>query len=457
MKTIITLVSLILISNLCSGQGRSDSWKKKIKGDIVLSSNDILKIGDIIELRKGSAKDETFKHVQLLNPLNEPVKPADSRYAYTKERIVFFKMRDSVYYAFTKFYCINIEAAVKANEIRCSSIKNLKYNPNDKVILKQGQPYNGNILNEFPKIKWGCTKADLESTFGNYLTTTERQGYKEPEYSDYQLMDVLIGNQKYNMSFVMGDSDKLNRIVLKPVVNIDRTNAQDIFDNLADAISDTYGKSLYEEDKSHAVHSFLNEWLDDNIHITESFLNSGDIQMIALGVKPIVDQLNFRQTKWGYTKEQVIQAESLELKANEDNILVYEGKLSDLDADIAYLFIDDKLVRSKYIIKSEHNNKNDYVEDYLDLKKALAQKYGTPKQDDVIWHNKLYKNDAENYGLAVSAGHLALYCSWKNQLTTITIALTGDNSNISLQVQYKSRRFQRSETRVKTEELLEDL
>jgi hypothetical protein len=126
MKTSFTLIILLLVCSVVFGQGRSVSWKKKIKDPIVLSSKDTLKVGDLIELQEGSTEKGQFKFVQLLNNFNEPIQQATSKNAFSKQKILFFKTQDGVYYAFTKFYCINIEPATKANEIKCASIKRLK-------------------------------------------------------------------------------------------------------------------------------------------------------------------------------------------------------------------------------------------------------------------------------------------------------------------------------------------
>ena len=126
MKITLLFMCFILVSNICFSQGRSVSWKVKIKTPIILSSKDTIKIGDIIELKEGSTEKGNFKFVQLLNNFNEPIQPATSRNAFSKQKILFFKEQDSVYYAFTKFFCINIEPAIKSSEIKCASIKRLK-------------------------------------------------------------------------------------------------------------------------------------------------------------------------------------------------------------------------------------------------------------------------------------------------------------------------------------------
>lgn len=127
MKRISAIILCIFIGVLiCQGQGRSISLYKKIKDPIILISGDTLKLSDVLEIQEGTLENGDFKFVQLLNKMNEPIQLANSRFAYVKQPIKFFKEQDGTYYAFTKFFCVNIISALKADEVRCSSITKLK-------------------------------------------------------------------------------------------------------------------------------------------------------------------------------------------------------------------------------------------------------------------------------------------------------------------------------------------
>ena len=112
---------LLLIPIIGFSQGRSISFKKKIYTPYVASLGDTLKVDMDVLIKEGSNFDGTFKYVQVLNNFNEPLYPADTRSAFKKEPIKFFKEQDGSYYLFTKFYCINIEAALIKNEIEIVS------------------------------------------------------------------------------------------------------------------------------------------------------------------------------------------------------------------------------------------------------------------------------------------------------------------------------------------------
>ncbi len=113
---LIGLISLFTIN--LSGQGRNISLVKKSKTPVITSNNDTIKVGTEIMVLEGSNEDGSFKYVQSLNFTNEPVKPASSRDAFRKQKVKFFKEQHGTSYLFTKFYVINIEAALHREEIR---------------------------------------------------------------------------------------------------------------------------------------------------------------------------------------------------------------------------------------------------------------------------------------------------------------------------------------------------
>lgn len=108
---------LLFIPLIGFSQGRSISFKKKLYTPYATMHGDTLKVDMDVLIKEGSNLDGTFKYVQLLNNFNEPLYPADTRSAFKKQPIKFFKEQDGSYYLFTKFYCINIEAAISKNEI----------------------------------------------------------------------------------------------------------------------------------------------------------------------------------------------------------------------------------------------------------------------------------------------------------------------------------------------------
>lgn len=98
----------------------------------------------------------------------------------------------------------------------------------------------------------------------------------------------------------------------------------------------------------------------------------------------------------------------------------------------------DHLVRGIYLFSERHTNQNDYISDYKTLKKSLTKKYGKPKSSKSYWLNDLYKDNYQQWGMAVSKGDLTYYTHFKTDDTEIVLALSGDNYKIDLRIEYQS-------------------
>lgn len=90
----------------------------------------------------------------------------------------------------------------------------------------------------------------------------------------------------------------------------------------------------------------------------------------------------------------------------------------------------------------EHTNKDLYIEDYEGLKEILTKKYGKPVLDKVTWKNDLFKSAKQDWGTAISIGHLEYFSSWETSTTFINLGLDGDNYKIRLVLGYYSRELE---------------
>lgn len=105
-------------------QGRSISLEKKITEPYITYDGDTLCVNKTsLQLLDCSGDNNQYKYVQLLNNFNEPISTATSKHAMKKQPIKFFKIQDDVVYAFTEYFCINVEAALYSKEIRIIKVK----------------------------------------------------------------------------------------------------------------------------------------------------------------------------------------------------------------------------------------------------------------------------------------------------------------------------------------------
>lgn len=161
---------------------------------------------------------------------------------------------------------------------------------------------------------------------------------------------------------------------------------------------------------------------------------------------------NFRGTQWGMSKNDVEALESnTKIDTGHENILGYQGTVTGLDCYIIYYFFDNKLTKGRYTFIEKHYNKNGYLMDYNTTIENLSKKYGEPPENETAWLNSLYKDKPEDWGMAVSIGHLARYAAWETKDTTINISLSGDNFKVSMLLEYASKELKHLEIKAKNE------
>lgn len=153
---------------------------------------------------------------------------------------------------------------------------------------------------------------------------------------------------------------------------------------------------------------------------------------------------DFRETSWGMNMNQVRKHETSIFVSTEPNLLVYETTLNGLKANVIYQFVDNKLARTGYMIKEIHSNRNNYIDDYDKIKNLLIKKYGTPTVDKTNWYNDLYRDTPQDYGMAVSIGHLKYISSWKTSRSEIINGLYGENYDIHHIIFYTSEEYGKS-------------
>jgi len=152
---------------------------------------------------------------------------------------------------------------------------------------------------------------------------------------------------------------------------------------------------------------------------------------------------DYRNSRWGMKKDEVLSTEKnkpIDSRPHKQYIVVtYTGEVAGLKADYGYFFLDDILVRGGYVLREKHSNNNEYINDYNKLKEILTRKYGSPIKSDSYWYKDLYKDRPQDYGMAVSMGHLAFQSDWETDRTLIRLTLMGDNFKLNSALNYASK------------------
>ena len=170
------------------------------------------------------------------------------------------------------------------------------------------------------------------------------------------------------------------------------------------------------------------------------------ISLTLLAKEQVYD---FRKTNWGMSKEQVKATEDKKADYEDNDFLYYKVKINGDNYICGYNFLEDKLYSSSYRFTGKHVNKNLYIDDYKKLKEILIKKYGKPIGNRVRWENDLYKDDKNEWGMAISIGDLEYWAWWKTPTTEICLLLTGDNYKITLDIHYHSKKLKEWANKIK--------
>jgi hypothetical protein len=148
---------------------------------------------------------------------------------------------------------------------------------------------------------------------------------------------------------------------------------------------------------------------------------------------------DFRKCHWGMSRAQVRNLEKAELLKEAPAGLVYSGRVSNYPCFIAYFFADDRLVRARYNVTSNHEYPQDYLAQFQELATLLTRKYGQAQQIQQKWWDERYRDDPDAWGKAIALGHLALWNLWETETTEISLMLRGDDQEILLEIEYCSK------------------
>lgn len=166
---------------------------------------------------------------------------------------------------------------------------------------------------------------------------------------------------------------------------------------------------------------------------------------------------DFRSAAFGSTRDEVRASEDGVEWVEHEQGLAFETQISGIDAHAVYIFAGDVFVRGTYLITERHANKTAHISDFDNIANLLVLKYGEPDEGDSIWLNDLYKDSPEDWGMALSVGHLAMFRRWKISQGGITMLLSGDNYQVTFQIDYDSAEWGHLEQEAKEKQALDAL
>ena len=166
---------------------------------------------------------------------------------------------------------------------------------------------------------------------------------------------------------------------------------------------------------------------------------------------------DFRQSHWG---DSIADVNRVETKANTTGLTdsyYFHDSVAGMPCAVLFSFTDGELSEGTYSFELKHSNKNNFIDDYNKLVTLLTKKYGKPSEDEPHWLNTLYKDDYQDYGYAISRGHLFYKAEWNKPLTIISVYLAGENSEINLYIHYSSTKLESKRKAAREQEEMKGL
>jgi hypothetical protein len=165
----------------------------------------------------------------------------------------------------------------------------------------------------------------------------------------------------------------------------------------------------------------------------------------------------FRKASWGASLSEVKASEGGDPHQETVDYLDFEVRLGRFSCLAVYIFVGDQLVRGKYLLLEEYQNRTTHLNDYDELKTSISKKYGLPMKDATYWLDDLYKDDYSHWGTAVGCGHLSMFAHWETAESEINVALYGENFDVTVSVEYAGKAFAGLEDAAKESQILGDL
>lgn len=167
------------------------------------------------------------------------------------------------------------------------------------------------------------------------------------------------------------------------------------------------------------------------------------ICMVSLFTQPCWgEDYSFRNSRWGMTEKDVTASEKTMVPVEiAENTIKYQIQLLENNVELIYLFTQNKLIGSSYILNDNYLNSIHFLSTYKRFKEALTRKYGRPKEDRTNWLNDKFRYASHKKGLALSLGHTEYSANWETPSTVISLSLKEENYYVLCVIEYRSKEY----------------
>jgi len=188
----------------------------------------------------------------------------------------------------------------------------------------------------------------------------------------------------------------------------------------------TNAKKIEEEQQSDYI-----------VNIDDSFDSGIDLSETRETLSP--EEADFRNLKWGMTKEEVVYAQGTGYREPDENTLYYTRVREEgYPADAEYTFEENKLVKGIFYITDNKEEKPVSVKDYNELADSLSARFGTPFLEDSVYTNDEDKTDSpEKQAELILQNKLQLRTAWELNGTELRVVLFRKSGALCIGLQYK--------------------
>lgn len=160
--------------------------------------------------------------------------------------------------------------------------------------------------------------------------------------------------------------------------------------------------------------------------------------------KIIREDVDFRNSKWGDSMEDVLKYEyDIEL-SEEDGGLIGECVVAEENAQAYFIFENNKLVNGGYYFDLNTTNGILYISAYNRIKDMLIDVYGEPTIDEVISRYGEVVTESVNEVLALEAGYTVYAAQWETETTVISLGMFSEDNKIICLLSYMDINYEKS-------------
>lgn len=159
------------------------------------------------------------------------------------------------------------------------------------------------------------------------------------------------------------------------------------------------------------------------------------------------EEADFRNLKWGMTKDEVSYAQGTGYREPDENTMYYTRvREEDFPADAEYTFADGKLIQGVFYITEDKTDNPVDVEDFMELVNSLKNRFGEPQVADLVYVNEADTTEDTVQQLElVKQGLLQFRTGWMLEDTELRIVLFPKGDKACIGLQYKQAGIQTPE------------